>query len=236
MTNEPVLIRHLGRQPYEPVWRAMQQHALERTTDTRDEIWCLEHDPVYTLGLNADRAHLLRPGETPVIPVDRGGQVTYHGPGQLVVYPLLDMKRRGLGVRPLVTALENAVIDLLADLGIASSARREAPGVYVRGAKIASIGLRIRRGGSYHGLAFNLDLDLEPFTRINPCGMQGLEVTRLADLCPGFVPGEAAAGLLRCLLRRLGADGETADPAPSPAPRRGSTPVGGEQPGDRARI
>jgi lipoyl(octanoyl) transferase len=172
----------LGRAPYEPTWRAMQGFTEQRDAATPDEIWLLEHDPVFTLGMNADRSHVLAPGDIPVVQIDRGGQVTYHGPGQLVVYPLIDVRRARLGVRDLVTALERAVIEYAARFGIRAECRNSAPGVYVEGRKLASVGLRIRRGGSYHGLAFNISMDLEPFRRINPCGYAGLEMTELAAL------------------------------------------------------
>jgi lipoyl(octanoyl) transferase len=160
----------------------MQRFTDERGPDTADEIWLLEHDPVYTLGMNADRTHVLAPGDIPVVQIDRGGQVTYHGPGQLVVYPLIDVRRAGLGVRDLITALERTVIDYLGELQIVAACRANAPGVYVQERKIASVGLRIRRGGSYHGLAFNVRMNLEPFLRINPCGYAGLQMTQLAHL------------------------------------------------------
>jgi lipoyl(octanoyl) transferase len=172
----------LGRVPYEPTWRAMQAFTDQRDAGTADEIWLLQHDPVFTLGMNADRSHVLAPGDIPVLQIDRGGQVTYHGPGQLVVYPLIDVRRAGLGVRALVSALERSVIEYCARFGIRAECRASAPGVYVDGRKLASVGLRIRRGGSYHGLAFNIDMDLEPFQRINPCGYAGLAVTQLSDL------------------------------------------------------
>lgn len=176
--NEP-LIRWLGRVAYEPTWRAMQQLTELRGAETRDEIWLLEHDPVFTLGMNADPSHVLAAGDIPVIQIDRGGQVTYHGPGQLVIYPLIDVRRSGLGVRSLVTALERAVIDYAGTFGIKAECRTDAPGVYVDGRKLASVGLRIRRGGSYHGLALNVAMDLAPFARINPCGYAGLQMTQL---------------------------------------------------------
>lgn len=178
----PPLIRWLGRVAYEPTWRAMQQLTDTRGADTPDEIWLLEHEPVFTLGMNADPSHVLAAGDIPVIQIDRGGQVTYHGPGQLVIYPLIDVRRSGLGVRSLVTALERAVIDYAAGFGISAECRADAPGVYVEGRKLASVGLRIRRGGSYHGLALNVDMDLAPFARINPCGYAGLQMTQLAAL------------------------------------------------------
>lgn len=190
----PPRLRHLGLVPYEPTWRAMQRFTEERSASTPDEIWFLEHPPVFTLGMNASRAHLLAPGDIPVVQIDRGGQVTYHGPGQLLVYPLVDLRRAGLGIRDFVTALERAVIALAAEYGIAAECRRAAPGVYVAGAKLASVGVRVRRNGSYHGLALNVSLDLEPFTRINPCGYEGLRMTRLADLGgPATVPAASAA-------------------------------------------
>jgi lipoyl(octanoyl) transferase len=179
--GQPIL-KWLGRAEYEPTWRAMQAFTEQRGPQTRDEIWFLEHPPVFTLGMNAAREHVLAPGDIPLVQIDRGGQVTYHGPGQLVVYPLLDVRRRGLGVRQLVMALENAIIALLASRNITAIGRRDAPGIYVEGRKLASIGLRIRRGCSYHGLAFNVAMDLEPFRRINPCGYRGLEVTDLRTL------------------------------------------------------
>ncbi len=176
------ILRWLGRVDYEPTWRAMQRHADSSGPGTPDELWFLEHPPVFTLGLNARAEHLLAPGDIPVIQIDRGGQVTYHGPGQLVVYPLLDLARLGLGVRALVEVIERAIAATVAAWGISAAGRRDAPGVYVAGRKLASIGLRIRRGRSYHGLALNVAMDLEPFRRINPCGHAGLEMTQLAEL------------------------------------------------------
>src|SRR5262245_44220458 len=155
----------------------MQRFTDARDADTPDELWLLEHPPVFTLGMAADPSHVLAAGDIPVVRTDRGGQVTYHGPGQLVAYPLLDLKRHGLSVRALVTLLEESVIGLIAAEGISGEARRDAPGVYVQGRKLASLGLRVRRGASYHGLALNVDLDLEPFARINPCGLVGQAVT-----------------------------------------------------------
>jgi lipoyl(octanoyl) transferase len=177
-----LLVRELGRREYVPVWQAMQSFTDHRDADTGDELWLVEHPPVFTLGLNAKAEHLLDAGDIPVVQVDRGGQVTYHGPGQIVVYALLDLRRLGLGPRQIVTALERGVIDLLAEQGIAAVGRRDAPGVYVDGAKIAALGLRVRRGCCYHGLSLNLAMDLEPFSRINPCGYPGLQVTQLSDL------------------------------------------------------
>jgi lipoyl(octanoyl) transferase len=180
--SSPITVRNLGLQKYEPLWRAMQRFTDTRTAGTADEIWFCEHPPVFTLGLNASRDHLLATGDIPVVQIDRGGQVTYHGPGMLMIYPLIDLKRLGLGVRDLVTALEQSVVDLAAGYGITARARPDAPGVYVSDTKFASVGLRIRRGASYHGMALNVKVDLEPFLRINPCGYAGLEMTDLATL------------------------------------------------------
>lgn len=204
MAVPALIVRRLGRQDYEPVWRAMQAYTDARTAESPDELWLLQHPPVFTQGLNGQPEHLLDPGEIPVIRVDRGGQVTYHGPGQVVAYVLLDLKRRGLGVRELVTTLEQSVIDLLAEYGIAAQARRDAPGVYVAGRKIASLGLRVRRGCSYHGLSLNVAMDLAPFRRINPCGYRGLEVTQLADLGGPADTVAVEEALLSHLVRRLG--------------------------------
>lgn len=174
------VLRWLGCVDYAPAWRAMQTFTDARDADTPDELWFLEHAPVFTQGLNGRPEHLLATGDIPVVGIDRGGQVTYHGPGQLVVYAMVDLRRRGIGVRELVVALENAVIGLAASRRIAAAGRRDAPGVYVSGRKLASLGLRVRRGCSYHGLALNVDMDLEPFARINPCGMAGMAMTQLA--------------------------------------------------------
>jgi len=198
------LLRWLGRAEYEPTWRAMQTFTEQRGPETPDEIWFLEHPPVFTLGMNAAREHVLAPGDIPLVQTDRGGQVTYHGPGQLVVYPLLDVRRRGLGVRQLVMALENGISALLAPWNISAVGRRDAPGIYVEGRKLASIGLRIRRGCSYHGLAFNVAMDLEPFRRINPCGYRGLEVTDLCTLGVSLELRNAAELLAPHLLGALG--------------------------------
>jgi len=204
----PVRVRHLGLVEYEPTWRAMQRFTDARDAASADEVWFLEHPPVFTLGMAGRREHLLAPGEIPVVATDRGGQVTYHGPGQLVVYTLVDLRRAGLGVRDLVTALERAVIAYVGTLGIDARCRREAPGVYVDGRKLASVGIRVRRGASYHGLALNVNLDLEPFRRINPCGFAGLEMTQLAALGgPADVQQVALefAPLLLARLQRAGA-------------------------------
>lgn len=203
----PLHVKWLGRVPYEPTWRAMQQFTDTRDEHTDDELWLLEHEPVFTLGMNGDRAHVLAAGDIPVVQIDRGGQVTYHGPGQLVVYPLIDMRRAGLGVRELVTALERSVIDLASRYAIRAECRERAPGVYVDGRKLASVGLRIRRGGSYHGLALNVSMDLEPFQRINPCGYPGLEMTQLAALGGPTDLVQVVREFAPLLLARLRRDG-----------------------------
>ncbi len=195
-----LLVRDLGQQPYVPMWQAMREFTDRRGPETRDEIWLLEHPPIFTLGQAGRREHVLDPGAIPIIESDRGGQVTYHGPGQLIAYLLLDIRRAGLGVKRLVNLMEQAIIDLLASEQITGETRRDAPGVYVGGAKIASLGLRVRSGCTYHGLALNLDLDLEPFARINPCGHPGQAVTRLVDL---GVPPAALLGISDKLARGI---------------------------------
>ena len=178
-----LVVRKLGLSDYEKTWRAMQSFTAARSADTPDELWLVEHPPVYTLGLNGKAQHLPRTANgIPVIKVDRGGQITYHGPGQIVVYTLLDLRRRGLGVRELVRKLENAVIELLADHGIEATGRVDAPGVYAAGAKVAALGLHVRNGCCFHGLSLNVDMDLSPFRAIDPCGYPGLQVTQLRDL------------------------------------------------------
>lgn len=206
IVSEPQ-IKWLGRVDYEPTWRAMQAFTDTRDATTADEIWLLEHPPVFTLGLNADRQHVIAAGDIPVVQIDRGGQVTYHGPGQLVVYPLIDLRRAGLGVRDLVTALEQAVIAFAQGCGITAELRRGAPGVYVAGRKLASVGIRIRRGASYHGLALNVNMDLAPFARINPCGYAGLEMTQLASLGGPADVVAVAQPFARVLLEQLSAVG-----------------------------
>ena len=176
------LVRALGRADYEPVWRAMQAFTRTRDAATADELWFVEHPPVYTLGLAAKPEHVLDAGTIPVVRIDRGGQVTWHGPGQLVAYPLVDLRRAGYGVRELVRRLEQSVIDLCSEYGIAACRREGMPGVYVDGAKLAAVGLRVSRGCTYHGIALNVDAELGAFAGINPCGYPGLAATRLADL------------------------------------------------------
>jgi lipoyl(octanoyl) transferase len=179
----PAAIRKLGCAPLAHVFAEMQAFTAARDASTRDEIWFVEHAPVYTLGLRADRSHVLAPGAIPVVATDRGGHVTYHGPGQLVAYVLIDLRRLAIHVRTLVEALEGAVVDTVAAYGVTAAGRRDAPGVYVDGRKLAALGLRVRRGCTYHGIAINVAMDLRPFRGINPCGHRGLEVTQLADLC-----------------------------------------------------
>ena len=198
----------LGQQDYVPLWHAMQAFTDERDASTPDEIWFCEHPPVFTMGLNAAEEHLLAPGDIPVVQIDRGGQVTFHGPGQLMVYPLIDIRRAGIGVRELVTALEQSVVDLAADHGVEAAARPEAPGVYVDGDKLASVGLRIRRGSSFHGMALNVDADLEPFSRINPCGYEGLEMTDFKALGIDLDLQQSAEALLPHFLRHLGIESD----------------------------
>lgn len=198
-------VRELGRLPYLPAWQAMQRFTNERGPDTPDEIWLLEHEPVFTQGQAGKAEHLLMPGDIPVVQADRGGQVTYHGPGQLIAYLLLDVRRSNLGVRELVSRMEASLVALLAEYGIAAYAKPDAPGVYVGAAKIASLGLRIRHGRSFHGLALNVDMDLEPFGRINPCGYAGMAMTQLKDLAQGPIElAEVRAALVRQLVGQLG--------------------------------
>lgn len=175
-------VKRLGLADYEPVWRRMQEFTDQRTDSTPDELWLVQHPPVFTQGQAGKAEHVLAPGDIPVIQVDRGGQVTFHGPGQIVAYPLLDIGRMQVGVSDLVNRLEESIIQVLADYGVAGERTEGAPGIYVAGVKIASIGLRVRAGRTFHGLAFNIDMDLEPFQRINPCGYAGMKVTQLADL------------------------------------------------------
>lgn len=205
MYTAPIHIHSLeGLQEYAPTWHAMQSYTAARDEDSADEIWLLQHPPVYTLGRNGKEEHILSPGNIPVINIDRGGQVTYHGPGQLVAYLLLDIKRRKIGVREVVSAMENAIIGLLADYGIEARARNDAPGVYVAGAKIAALGLRIKQGRCYHGLSLNLDMDLSPFSHINPCGYKGMAVSQLSDLTTQWQWPELEQQLSQQLCRQLG--------------------------------
>ena len=193
-----------GRQDYVPLWREMQAFTDNRDENTPDQIWFVEHPPVFTMGLNASEDHLLAPGDIPVVQIDRGGQVTFHGPGQLMVYPLVDLRRSNIGVRNLVTALEQSVVDMVAKFDVTAVARADAPGVYVNDEKLASVGLRIRRGASFHGMALNVNVDLEPFSRINPCGYAELQMTDLHRLAVDLSLEESAERLLPHFLRHLG--------------------------------
>ncbi len=197
-------IRYLGLQEYEPLWRRMQSFTLQRNANTVDEIWVTEHPPVLTLGLNGKPEHILNAGKIPVIQVDRGGQVTYHGPGQLVIYTLLDLNRLGIGVRELISNIEQAIIATLALHKLKASSRADAPGVYIDGAKIAALGLRIKKGCSYHGLSLNLDMDLSPFLGINPCGYEGMDVCQLSDFKEKINFSLITDQLLTQLLANLG--------------------------------
>ncbi len=216
----PLAIRRLGRQRYETTWKAMSAFTDNRTADTVDEFWLLEHDPVFTLGQAGKMEHVLAPGEIPVIPVDRGGQVTYHGPGQIVGYPLIDLRRAGLGVRELVHRIEQAIIDTLAHWNIVAVRREGAPGVYVADAKVAALGLRVRRGCSFHGLAFNVNMNLEPFHRINPCGYKGLAVTQVLDLGGPSRLAEVEDVLVEEFSRQFGFRAEAAAPVIPELPAR----------------
>lgn len=204
MSSPDLQIRRLGLMAYEPVWRAMQTFTDQRDENTADELWLVEHPPVFTQGQAGRAEHILAPGDIPVIQVDRGGQVTYHGPGQIVAYPLIDIKRLGMGVRELVQGIEQAIIDVLKSYDVEAGLMAGAPGVYIDGVKIASLGLRIRKGRSFHGLSFNINMDLEPFQRINPCGFQGLQVTNLSALAEVASMAEVEERLIAGLTRVLG--------------------------------
>jgi lipoyl(octanoyl) transferase len=204
MLPDQLIVRDLGLLPYEPTWLRMQAFTNERDADAVDEIWSLQHEPVFTQGQAGKQEHLLNPGDIPVVQVDRGGQVTYHGPGQAIVYLMLNLKRKKVGVRELVTIMEDAVVDTLNDFQVKAYAKPDAPGVYVDDRKIASLGLRVRRGCSFHGLALNLAMDLEPFLRINPCGYAGMEMTQLGMLVEGLDQAQASQCLLNHLISKLG--------------------------------
>ncbi len=204
MCSERLQVRQLGRMAYEPVWHAMQDFTDNRSADTADEFWLVEHEPVFTQGQAGKAEHLLATGDIPVVQVDRGGQVTYHGPGQQVLYVMLDLRRRKLGVRELVSQIENAVVDTLATWGINAAPRADAPGVYVGQQKICSLGLRVRKGCSFHGLALNVDMDISPFLRINPCGYAGMEMTQIATQGGPATLEEVQPHLIAALAERLG--------------------------------
>jgi lipoyl(octanoyl) transferase len=216
----PLKVRRLGRQPYEPVWRAMSAFTDNRVADTVDELWVLEHDPVFTVGQAGKMEHVLVPGDIPVVPVDRGGQVTYHGPGQIVAYPLIDLRRVGVSVRELVNKIEQSIIDTLAHWEITAARLEGAPGVYVGPAKIAALGLRVRRGCSFHGLALDVNMDLEPFQRINPCGYKGLAVTQMVDWGGPTRLADVEEVLIGEFCRQFGFDAEPAAPVLPELPAR----------------
>ncbi|MDP4548333.1 lipoyl(octanoyl) transferase LipB [Marinobacter sp. MDS2] len=203
-----LIVRSLGQQPYMETWEAMKSFTANRDHTTVDELWCLEHPRVFTQGQAGKAEHILLPGDIPVIQVDRGGQVTYHGPGQLVVYLLIDLTRRKLGVRSLVDEIEQAIVRALADYGIEAAPRSDAPGVYVNGAKIASLGLRVRKGCSFHGLALNVNMDMEPFSRINPCGYAGMSMSQVSNFVPGVSVYDVEQHLVQELVAGLGGDVE----------------------------
>lgn len=205
---QPLIIRWLDQQEYTSCWQAMKQFTDDRHADTPDEIWLLEHKPVFTQGQNGKAEHVLNPGDIPIVQTDRGGQITYHGPGQLMVYTLIDLKRKKFTIRELVSKLEQAIVDFLAAQNIVAAAKREAPGVYINDKKICSIGLRVRKGCAYHGIAFNINLDLSPFNRINPCGYAGLQMTQLADFDKTATVKQAGEQLIAYLKQNLGYNAE----------------------------
>lgn len=198
-----MIVRPLGRADYEPTWRAMMDFTAARTPETPDELWVVEHPPVFTLGQAGKPEHLLRDTGIPLVKIDRGGQITYHGPGQVVVYLLVDLPRRKLKVRELVSRIEQAVIDCLGEHGVTAERHDGAPGVYVGDAKVAALGLRVRNGCCYHGVSLNVDMDLSPFSAINPCGYAGMAVTQTKDLGIALTPPQAAEALTRHLIAQL---------------------------------
>ena len=202
--SNTLIIKNLGLQSYLPVWQAMQDFSAQRKSDTNDEIWLLEHQPVFTLGKNGKAEHLLERSDIPLINIDRGGQITYHGPGQLIVYLLIDIKRRGLGVRRLVTLIEQSIINTLADYQLNAYAKKEAPGVYIDEAKIAAVGLRIKKGCSFHGLSLNISMDMTPFKTINPCGYKDLQIVQLADFIKDVQLSQVQEKLLSYLAKSMG--------------------------------
>jgi lipoyl(octanoyl) transferase len=202
--SDTLILRNLGQVPYDSTWQKMQDFTNSRDDQTPDEIWLLEHAPVFTQGQAGKAEHVLNAGDIPVVQADRGGQVTYHGPGQLVVYLLLNLRRKSLGVRDLVDLMEQSVVELLAEYGVRAYPKPDAPGVYVDEAKVCSLGLRVRRGCSFHGLALNLDMDMEPFLRINPCGYAGMAMTQLASLVPGLDSAGAVSRMGDILINKIG--------------------------------
>lgn len=202
--NQTVIIKNLGQQDYESVWQAMRSFTQTRTEQTPDEIWVVEHPAVYTQGLAGKREHLLQKNTIPLIQSDRGGQITYHGPGQVVIYPLVNLRRLTLNIRQLVTLLEESIIEYLNNLGITANSDCKAPGVYIQGKKIASLGLRVRKQCSYHGIAINVKMDLKPFTDIHPCGYHGLKMTQLVEFIPDITVANAAKDILTIMIKRFG--------------------------------
>lgn len=206
MASGKLIVRQLGLRSYEPIWQKMQSFTDTRDDNTADEIWLVEHQPVFTQGQAGKAEHILAPGDIPVVKVDRGGQVTYHGPGQQMMYVLFNLRRLKIGVRELVTWLEECIIDALGEYGIKAYAKADAPGVYVDDSKIASLGLRVRRGCSFHGLALNVNMDLSPFLRINPCGYAGMNMVQCSDLNGPASVADAGAGLVKHMLERINAE------------------------------
>jgi len=204
MITDQLIIRELGVQPYEPIWQKMQSFTDQRNDSSIDEIWLLQHEPVFTQGQAGKDEHLLETGDIPVVQVDRGGQVTYHGPGQLVIYLLINLRRKKIGIRDLVTVMEESLVATLKDYQVDAYAKPDAPGVYVNNSKIASLGLRVRKGCSFHGLALNMDMDLEPFLRINPCGYAGMAMTQLVSLVGDFEQAEVSEHMLNYLINKIG--------------------------------
>ncbi len=203
ITGAPIKLKYLGLSEYEPTWRAMQKFTDDRDGDTLDELWMVEHPPVFTQGQAGKPEHILNAADIPIIQVDRGGQVTYHGPGQIVIYPLIDLKRHKIGIKALVNGIEEALIRTMAHYNVIANRREKAPGVYTNNKKIASLGLRVRKGCTFHGLAFNIRMNLEPFSRINPCGYAGLEVTQLSELNPAVEMAEVQNQLIKHLCEVL---------------------------------
>lgn len=213
MTSPPkkLIVRELGLQEYQPIWQEMQDFTVSRDESTADELWCLEHPPIFTMGLNGKDEHLLNIKKIPVVNIDRGGQVTYHGPGQLVIYTLIDLTRLNIGVKELVNIIEKSIILLLKQYGINAQGKEGAPGVYVEGNKIAALGLRIKKNKSYHGLSLNVDMDLAPFQQINPCGYEGMEVTQIKELIKNSNRLKIKSDLILLLSKQLGYDKQDID-------------------------
>lgn len=204
MSDNALVIRQLGLQPYEPTWHKMQDFTSRRDASCDDEIWLLEHDKVFTQGQAGKAEHILNPGDIPVVQVDRGGQVTYHGPGQLIMYLMIDLRRNKLGIRDMVTIMEQAIVEVLESFGVKAFSKSDAPGVYVDQSKIASLGLRVRRGCTFHGFALNLNVDMEPFLRINPCGYAGMQMSNLADFVADLDQQVVIQRLCDFMIKKIG--------------------------------